>query len=127
MENFSFRKSLSSKDMTDLNAGLHTSLYQRFKTLQAKLAKNQLEWGKFLPEWQSEAQQIRIDEPPTYWAVYTLAWNQTAERYRLFNHRHPIEWYQRLLRNVRHFRPDEFCARPDGFVMIRSRSLDGAQ
>jgi hypothetical protein len=57
----------------DLNAGLHTSLYQRFKTLQAEIAKNQLQWEKFLPEWQAEAQQIRIDEPPTYWAVYTLA------------------------------------------------------
>ena len=103
----------------DLNAQVHTSLYQRFKALQGTIARNQLEWERYLPEWQAEAQLIRIDEPATYWAIYALAWNQTAERHRLFDQRRPIEWYQRLLGNVRHFRPGEFGfaageARPEG-------------
>lgn len=94
----------------DSKARIHTSLYQRFKTLQGEMAKDQLAWQKFLPEWQAEAQSIRIDEPPTYWAVYTRAWNQTAERYRLFGHKHQIRWYQSLglVSNLLHFRPDQF-------------------
>ncbi len=94
----------------DSKARIHTSLYQRFKALQGEIAKDQLEWQKFLPEWQAEAQSIRINEPPTYWAVYTRAWNQTAERYRMFGHKHQIRWYQSLglVSNLLHFRPDQF-------------------
>jgi hypothetical protein len=94
----------------DSTARTHTSLYQRFKALQGEMARKQVEWHTLLPEWQAEAQSIRIDEPPTYWAVYTRAWNQTAERYRLFGHKHKIRWYQSLglISNILHFRPDQF-------------------
>jgi len=59
----------------DSGARTHTSLYQRFKALQEKMARNQRQWDTLLPEWQGEAQSIRIDEPSNYWAIYTLAWN----------------------------------------------------
>lgn len=92
----------------DSNARLHTSLYQRFKALQEEMARNQGQWRNLLPEWQAKAQLIRIDEPPTYWAVYARAWNQTAEKYGKFGDRHPIKLYQRILQDFVQFRPDGF-------------------
>ena len=90
------------------SARIHASLYQRFKALQEEIARKQREWQTLLPEWQAEAQSIRIDEPPTYWAIYTRAWNQTAEKYRKFDHKHNLNFYQKVFGNVMHFRPDEF-------------------
>src|SRR5579862_2188665 len=51
----------------DSKARKHDVLYQRFKNLQASEARGAAQWRDKLPEWQAEAQTIRIDEPPVYW------------------------------------------------------------
>lgn len=43
----------------DSAARIHTSLYQRFKALQAEIARNQWQWETLSPEWEAKAQSIR--------------------------------------------------------------------
>ena len=97
----------------DSRARRHDDLYRRFKSLQANIARHAAEAEKYIPEWDSEAQQIRIDEPPVYWSIYAACWNQVAERIRA-----PKE-YIRSIAPWRlwagnyllvHFRPSDFPA-----------------
>jgi hypothetical protein len=92
----------------DADARLHTSLFQRFKGLLEEMARHQGDWQTQGPEWQAEAEAIRSDEPPTYWALYALAWNQTTEKYQVTSGRRPIRWWQKLAANWVQFRPDQF-------------------
>ena len=92
----------------DADARLHTSLFQRFKALHEEMARRQADWEKLIPEWQAEAEAICADEPPTYWALYALAWNQTVEKYEVLSHKRPLRWWQRLAANWLQFRPDQF-------------------
>ena len=80
----------------DDGARVHMGLYQRFKALQAEMARGQAEADELTPKWEAEAQSIRIDEPPTYWATYALAWNQTTEKYLLKGHERPLTRWQRF-------------------------------
>jgi hypothetical protein len=92
----------------DADARVHTSVFQRYKALLADMARHQGDWEKRTPEWEAEAQAIRGDEPPTYWALYALAWNQTLEKNDIHTHRRPLSWWQRLAANWKQFRPDQF-------------------
>src|SRR5262249_17220107 len=94
----------------DTNAREHTVLYQRFKALQAKILGGRAEWRKHLDEWQAEAQSIRIDEPPTYWALYNLARNQVLEKYGVAqgNARKVSPW-QRIAGLFKRYRPEDFA------------------
>jgi hypothetical protein len=90
----------------------HETLYQRFKHLQAEIERYSAEPEKHLAEWRAEAQTIRIDEPPTLWAIYAKSWNQTIERYAVERkgYYRQISWWQSLLGHVRHFTPQDFPA-----------------
>lgn len=93
----------------DASARLHTSLFQRFKALLEEMARHQADSERLIPEWQAEAEAIRADEPPTYWALYTLAWNQTVEKYEVpISYKRPLRWWQRIAANWFQFRPDQF-------------------
>ncbi len=88
--------------------GLHTTLYQRFKALQAQMARHRLDWESVGPELDADAQEIRVDEPPTYYALYARAWNQMLDKYEETQHRRPLTRWQSLLQNLKRFRPDQF-------------------
>ena len=91
-------------------ARLHNDLYRRFKRLQAEITRNEISApDQTVAEWQAEAQVIRVDEPPTFWAVYAMSWNQTADRRRVegAHFRHVARWRQ-ALRNVMYFQPEDF-------------------
>jgi hypothetical protein len=60
----------------DSRARLHTDLYRRFKRLQVEMAQNRDRWAEHVSDWRAEAQSIRVDEPPVFWAVYMQGWNQ---------------------------------------------------
>jgi hypothetical protein len=93
------------------SAQLHERLYQQFKKLQAqvRLASDAPEKIK---ELYSEADSIRVDEPPTLWAVYARAWNQVIEHHsaeRPGYYREVSPW-RSLLGNFVHFNPQNFPA-----------------
>jgi hypothetical protein len=92
----------------DADARLHTSLFQRFKGLLGEMAKHQTDWERQIPAWDAEAEAIRSDEPPTYWALYALAWNQTVEKYQATSHKRPVRLWQKIAANWVQFRPDQF-------------------
>ncbi len=90
----------------------HQELYVRFKKLQEDIARHQAQREELMPTWEGEAQSIRRDEPPTFWAVYALCWNQTIDRYRL-EHRayfRKIGPMKSLLRNFVKWSPLSFPA-----------------
>ncbi len=64
----------------DILAIKHADLYCRFKELQANMASIPKPSEQQLSDWESEAQFIRADEPPTLWALYMVSWNQAVER-----------------------------------------------
>ena len=92
------------------SAQRHEELYRRFKELQADIERFGFESEKHIAEWEAKAQTIRIDEPPTLWAVYARSWNQTIERHsaerRGFYRK--IAWWQQLLSGFVHFNPQDF-------------------
>jgi hypothetical protein len=92
----------------------HIELYRRFMQLQEKIARAGANWPSDLPKWQADAIAIRIDEPPTMWAVYAECWNQTMDRLSLDrpSHYRKVEWWQRLLGNTLQFSPQNFPATP---------------
>jgi hypothetical protein len=92
----------------DADARLHTALFQRFKGLLEEMARHQADCERQIPEWEAEAQAIRGDEPPTYWALYALAWNQSVEKYEVTSHKRPVRWWQKVAANWLQFRPDQF-------------------
>jgi hypothetical protein len=97
----------------DGKALLHETLYKSFKRLQERIARDSADWMAHLPEWEADAQAIRVDEPPTWWAVYAMCWNQTIERYyqtEMKRYMRPVAYWQLLLRNIVHFRPRDFPA-----------------
>jgi hypothetical protein len=92
----------------DANARLGTSFFQRYKALLGEMAQHQVEWELRRAEWEAEVQAIRSDEPPTYWALYAIAWNQTLEKYDVKSSARQLKWWQRVSANWLHFRPDQF-------------------
>jgi hypothetical protein len=92
----------------DANARASTSFFQRYKALLGEMAQHQVEWDSRHAEWEAEVQAIRSDEPPTYWALYAIAWNQTLEKYDVRSSARPLTWWQRISANWFHFRPDQF-------------------
>jgi hypothetical protein len=59
----------------------HEELYRRFKRLQVEMERYSAEADRHLEEWHAEAQSVRVDEPPTLWAVYARCWNQAIEHH----------------------------------------------
>lgn len=60
----------------------HEALYRRFKQLQADVERaGQDVSEKQASEWLAAAQLIRVDEPPTLWAIYARCWNQVIEHH----------------------------------------------
>jgi len=93
----------------DAKAREHTSLYQRFKALQSEIARGQRDYEEHLPQWEAEAQAIRIDEPPTYWALWNIVMNQVLEKYGVADgYQRQITPYQRLLKHLMRFNPQSF-------------------
>ena len=93
----------------DYLAREHSSLYQRFKMLQVKIIRSQMDWRRWIDEWESEAQDIRVNEPPTYWALYNICRNMILQKYKkeLGNVR-VVTPRQRMLRHFKHYQPDDF-------------------
>jgi hypothetical protein len=94
---------------TDNAARKHEVLYRRFKDLQASVARAAANWRDRIPEWRAEAQIIRMDEPPVFWAVYAECWNQAVGKF--FEDRSQfrrVSWLQRALRNIMQFQPNDF-------------------
>jgi hypothetical protein len=95
----------------DTQARDHTSLYQRFKSLQAKMARGKREWEQYIDSWAAEAQSIRVDEPPTYWALFNMARNQALEKHGVSaGNARRVSRRQRLLGYFKHYRPEDFVA-----------------
>jgi hypothetical protein len=94
------------------SAQRHETLYKRFKELQAQIERYSAEPEKHIAEWQAEAQIIRIDEPPTLWAVYARSWNQTIDRYAVDRkgYYRKVRLWQRILGELIHFSPQDFPA-----------------
>jgi hypothetical protein len=93
----------------------HEELYKRFKQLQAEIDRHGFNaQEKQLAEWQAQAQLIRVDEPPTLWAVYAKCWNQVIERHgterRGYYRR--VAWWQSLVGGVIAFNPQDFPPQP---------------
>jgi hypothetical protein len=93
-------------------ARTHTELYRRFMELQEQIAKHRDSWEAHLADWEAEAVTIRRDEPPTMWAVYAEAWNQTLDHYQLERkgYYRPVSFWQHMFKNVIQFRPQDFPA-----------------
>lgn len=94
----------------------HEELYKRFKKLQADIALHRDEADKYLTDWQSEAQSIRVDEPPTLWAIYARCWNQVIEHHateRRGYYRQVALW-RSILGRLIHFNPQDFPPIPQG-------------
>jgi hypothetical protein len=89
----------------------HETLYKRFKELQAEIEQMRISADdeKSIAGLNSKAQQIRVDEPPTLWAVYAKAWNQAIEHHRIDEtyYRHIAPW-RRLLGKIVKFDPQDF-------------------
>jgi hypothetical protein len=92
----------------DADARASTSFFQRYKALLGDMARHQADWDTRHPEWEAETQSIRSDEPPTYWALYAIAWNQTLEKYDVSSSKRPLKWWQRIGAKWFQFRPDQF-------------------
>lgn len=93
------------------SAQQHGDLYKRFKLLQAQIeGVGQDVSEKQIAEWQSEAQLIRADEPPTLWAIYAKCWNQVMERHLVERpgHYRQIPFLRNLLGWIIAFNPQDF-------------------
>lgn len=93
----------------DSKARLHTALFQRFKRLQAEIAKRRTEAVTYIDEWNAEAQTIRIDEPAVLWMIYMRGWNQVLAKRNV----HPgysrrITPSQAFWGRFRQYRPEDF-------------------
>jgi hypothetical protein len=90
----------------------HEELYRRFKKLQADIARHRAEAEKYIAEWQAEAQSIRVDEPPTLWAIYARCWNQVIEHHATERRGYyrQIAWWRYLLGWLIAFNPQDFPA-----------------
>jgi hypothetical protein len=89
----------------------HHELYRRFAALRARMNKSPDGTNERLSDWSAEAAAIRADEPPTMWAIYTMCWNQTVERYhgkQADEHYRRVGWFRYLLGNAIQFRPHDF-------------------
>lgn len=93
----------------DGRARLHTDLYRRFKTLQESIARAGDRWDGHLDNWEADAQAIRIDEPPVFYALYLEFWNLAVEKFGAdrSNMRKISKW-QRKLRHFRRYQPNDF-------------------
>jgi hypothetical protein len=90
----------------------HEALYRRFKEIQQRIARGRLDWSANLPDWDADVHAIRADEPATLWAVYAMCWNQNIGKHLVepVGYLRPVTWWQSLLRNIVHFRPQDFPA-----------------
>lgn len=87
----------------------HAELYRLFKSLQVEIELHRDNWQEYIRKWRGQAETIRIDEPPIYWAVYAKVWNQTIEREnRDRSDMRPVGPLQNLFRNWRYYTPEDF-------------------
>jgi hypothetical protein len=95
----------------DEAARKHEDLYKRFKQLQARVA---IEGEENAAAWESEAQTIRADEPPTMWAIYARCWNQTIDRHgaEREGYYREVGTLQSLIGYLWHYRPSDFPSVP---------------
>lgn len=94
----------------DGRARRHDELYRRFKTLQEQIARSEIEGESSLSEWDGDTEAIRRDEPPTFWALYAVSWNQTTARLLPEGSRHlrKVSFLQYLLKDFVPFQPQSF-------------------
>lgn len=93
----------------DGRARLHTDLYRRFKYLQEKLSREEDNWNLHLNEWVADAQAIRVDEPPTFYALYVGYFNLAVEKFGADSqYKRSITKTQHLLRHFRRYQPQDF-------------------
>jgi hypothetical protein len=92
----------------------HIELYRRFMELQEKIARGEANWRNELAGWRADAASIRINEPPTMWAIYAECWNQIMDRLTLEKpgYYRKVGWWPHLLRNIWQFSPQNFPAAP---------------
>ena len=107
----------------DGKARQETALYERFKTLQAAIVREHAPNSSQIREWEADAQIIRKDELPTFWALYALSWNQAVKKRNL-------DWKEWALRVgpaqptigwVRHYLPSDFP--PLGRLLVKRKYL----
>lgn len=95
----------------DTRARLHTDLYRRFKALQENIARGGNSWQKHLHDWEGDAQAIRIDEPPLFYALYVEYWNLAVEKFGADKgYMRSVSFWQRRFRHFRHYQPKDFPA-----------------
>lgn len=94
-------------------AQLHDQLYQRFKALQAEIERSS-KTPEVWPELSAKAQAIRVDEPPTLWAIYAQCWNQAIEHHAAERRGYyrKIAGWRRALGSLVRFDPQDFPAVP---------------
>jgi hypothetical protein len=93
----------------DYKARLHTDLYQRFKRLQVAIALHRSDWQSHFDEWNAEAQMVRVDEPPVFWAIYMDSWNQALQKRRVDpTNLRRVTLFQRIWGRIYNFRPQDF-------------------
>lgn len=90
----------------------HEELYRQFKELQAQIERYSSEPEKHISELKAQAQAIRVDEPPTLWAIYARCWNQAIEHHAAERpgYYRKISWWRGLLGNLIQFDPQDFPA-----------------
>ena len=94
----------------DESARKHDDLYRRCKELQAKIAlSNEAQSA----ELELEAQLIWKDEPPIYWALYAMCWNQIADKYANQDYEKKVGFVRCLLSNYVQFAPQDFRPAPN--------------
>jgi outer membrane murein-binding lipoprotein Lpp len=93
------------------SAEKHEALYRRFKQLQADVERLGSDVSeKQIAESTAAAQAIRVDEPPTLWAVYAKCWNEVIEHHsaeRAGYYRH-VAWWRSLVGWLISFNPQDF-------------------
>lgn len=83
----------------------HDELFRRCKELQAKILSKYGDQS----ELEGEAQRIWRDEPPTYWAIYAMCWNQIASKYQSdVQYKAKVGWIRRNLGLFMQFAPQDF-------------------
>jgi hypothetical protein len=92
----------------------HDQLYKRFKTLQANIDRHYGDADR-LSDFQAEAESIRIDEPPTMWAIYAQCWNQAIKHYLAEprGYYRKIPPWRRLVGRLFNFHPQDFPVAED--------------
>lgn len=88
----------------------HTELYRRFREMQERIARDRARPGEMIDAWLGDVMAIRHDEPPTYWALYAMSWNQSIERHAISrpDHMRAVGFWSQLCSNIVKFGPAGF-------------------